>query len=425
VDDWKKVSTGIYYSVSRKCYKARLRYSGKDYEKEVGRLADAKQWRNELKSDLQMAPGGVSFHSRNGWTATYEVEDGVIASATVPHLKAATSWLLQTQQAVEAGTYVDEHLKHLTFSQLASEWSRNSVKAIDSTRLRYNVDLRNHILPAIGDVLVGHISKKVLQSWVTGMMEAGVSNSTIEKAFKLAKQILKYAVQEGTLKVNPAANVSIPQVIRKPQRAFTLEEITALLNELDNDAVPLKFLIATGMRPSEMSALYAKDVVLGETTIVTIERNFTVDLNYKKVLGPTKTKQNRTIPLPKAFVDEIAQLASQREPFEYLFKGERGLNALNMGWYAKARVRPALERAGIKNAHLYTARHTFTSIMITLGKQPVTVISKLLGHSNTQQTLKAYSHTFDEGQMQAIEVFNDILALGTGQERGRENDEAA
>jgi integrase len=54
----------------------------------------------------------------------------------------------------------------------------------------------------------------------------------------------------------------------------------------------------------------------------------------------------------------------------------------------------AANRAGLRGVTFHALRHTFASILIAQGHDPV-FVSRQLGHANAAITLKVYAHLFD------------------------------
>jgi integrase len=66
--------------------------------------------------------------------------------------------------------------------------------------------------------------------------------------------------------------------------------------------------------------------------------------------------------------------------------GHRNLTARGLEKAAKG--------AGLKGVTFHVLRHTFASILIARGHDPV-FVSRQLGHANAAITLKVYAHLFD------------------------------
>ena len=66
------------------------------------------------------------------------------------------------------------------------------------------------------------------------------------------------------------------------------------------------------------------------------------------------------------------------------------------------------KRYNLQGLHSHTFRHSYASIAIRNGIDPVTV-SKKLGHCNPSVTLNIYSHANEEAQREEAERMADIL----------------
>ena len=77
----------------------------------------------------------------------------------------------------------------------------------------------------------------------------------------------------------------------------------------------------------------------------------------------------------------------------------------NDNWYVFGDIDPLPEttlrdrktknafKAGVKDIRIHDFRHSCASLLINTG-QPVTTVSKYLGHASTKETLDTYAHMF-------------------------------
>lgn len=68
------------------------------------------------------------------------------------------------------------------------------------------------------------------------------------------------------------------------------------------------------------------------------------------------------------------------------------------------------EKLLLPEIHLHGLRHTFATLMISLGYDVVT-ISKMLGHAKVSITLDVYSHAFKENEVKASNDMYKLLAI--------------
>lgn len=79
---------------------------------------------------------------------------------------------------------------------------------------------------------------------------------------------------------------------------------------------------------------------------------------------------------------------------DFLFIGHCG-EALDYGYFRRAYFAPAVEKLGLGDATIHWLRHTCASMMIKIGA-PLTMISKILGHSSLKMTLDTYAHWYED-----------------------------
>jgi integrase len=72
------------------------------------------------------------------------------------------------------------------------------------------------------------------------------------------------------------------------------------------------------------------------------------------------------------------------------------------------RIREFMRKAGI-DASLHSLRHLHASLMLSK-HVPITVISKRLGHANSQITLDIYSHPMKNDEATAAELWDEATA---------------
>ena len=69
----------------------------------------------------------------------------------------------------------------------------------------------------------------------------------------------------------------------------------------------------------------------------------------------------------------------------------------------------AVAKSGQPRISLHGLRHTFATIALIEGRQPVSVVSQRLGHANTGITLDFYSHAMPRHDEEAAAAFADLV----------------
>lgn len=402
-------------------WKARVFYKNDNWQATFVNKEQARRWRRKLLSDLERCPQGISFQ-RGLWVAVVESDSSVIEKK-FPELDDAKIWLDKTQNSILAGTYVSEEVALLTFREFVSLWRETKVRAGDRTMMRYEVLLRNQILPYLGDKLVTRITQKEVQAWVAKLSKDAHGPASIAKAVALVKQILDKAFKEEIIARNPVSRVELPKVESSDKKALSVAEVEALARECGKYGTLVRFLAYLGPRIGEATALKVGDIdfVANE---VRISRAWTINKDYERVISTTKTNSTREIPLPDAFVEELKDFVDGREQEDWLFAGESKGFALNYDYFRKAVFSPAAKKLGLKNVTIHTLRHTFASLAIST-HSPITDVSNVLGHSSSQQTLDTYAHHYKRSVRKTMAAISTLITEETCKERAGEEESAA
>jgi integrase len=276
--------------------------------------------------------------------------------------------------------------------------------------MRYEVLLRNQVVPYIGGRRLASLEQKDIEAWVTKLIGEGHGAASIGKALALVTQILNYAVDLNMLTTrNPALKVKAPTLPNRRKKSLTPEQLVALAGACGTHSSLVMFLGLTGVRISEALILRVGDIET-ERGYVTIDKAWTFGEDYKAIEGTTKTNQVRRIPLPTTLLKIIEPLLEGKSKDSFLFQGGKG-EALNYGWFRKRYFMPAVHTLGLKGITIHSLRHTYASILIQ-NNAAVSNVSALLGHSSTQLTLKTYTHSHAEGMRQDIVRLDEIFSRG-------------
>lgn len=284
-----------------------------------------------------------------------------------------------------------------------AEWVKHYIDhltGIDSRTIAdYRGYLRNDIEPVLGATPLTELSRDDIALWVQGMEQGGSSGKTIaNKHSGLLSPALAAAVAAGHMPGNPAAGTRLPTSVRQEMVFLSHEQFNCLHTEVPEQWQPLaEFLVTSGARWSEVTALYPSDVDRKHHT-VRISRAWKRQ-PYR--IGTTKTfRSNRTINVPPGVLDKLDYT------HEYLFtnpgRGRRAVGGPVRAPNFRANVWwPAVARAKIDpGPRIHDLRHTCASWLIAAGT-PLPVIQAHLGHESIKTTVDMYGH-LDRRSFQAV-----------------------
>jgi integrase len=232
-----------------------------------------------------------------------------------------------------------------------------------------------------------------------------MSPKTISVILILLKQLFKWGAGRGKLlRVNPIAEVMVPEPPPTPQPCFTPDQVRMLLEKAKPHQKPIFATLAyLGLRIGELVALRWEDVLFdrGENGVVHICRGGSN--------GTTKGKRNRVIPIHpelKPILQSLPRIASTvftRPPSKR--SGKVGLPLHDR--HLLVCVKELCKECGFPNAEqykLHTFRHAFAS-MCARSQVSSKYALRWMGHQNSE-ILDMYTTIYDDVAATAISTIN-------------------
>lgn len=285
-----------------------------------------------------------------------------------------------------------------------------------STLKSYESHVNNHIVPAIGGILLRDLTTAKIKQFRNTLIQK-LSRPLAKAVLQSLKGILADAVEQELLDVNRAASVKVSISGRDRERVTipTQREMGALLakaRELATGSnqhlakawgryLPLIATAAfTGMRASELRGLPWTCVDLLGLVIRVQQR-----ADQWKTIGKPKSRAGtREIDIPKelGIILREWKMACPPSRQHLVFPNGKGnvesiQNIYTRCWY------PLQERAGITTPSgapkytMHSLRHFRASVLIAKGASAKEIMV-LMGHSSITMTFDRYGHLFPEGR---------------------------
>ena len=313
----------------------------------------------------------------------------------------------------------------ITVDEYLDRWleaaKRNRVK--ENTFESYERTLELYVRPYIGPRRLDQVTALEIQTLLTQLSDKGLSPRTARYAYGLLVDALGQAVKWGMLPRNVATNVEPPRQKRTEMQALNEDQVQAFLDGIQGakHEVLFRFLLYTGLRPSEAFGLKWSDVDLSRG-VIEVRRTLT-RTSDGWFLGDTKTKAaRRSIPITEWMIqlltehrrrqsEERMKIADVWQDHSFVFADEIG-GPLRRENVLNRHLRPALRKAGLPDTlRLYDLRHTCATLMLSQNLNPK-VAAERLGHSTVKITLDTYSHVTPTMQQEASEKLDAILGNG-------------
>ncbi|MBP0452069.1 site-specific integrase [Kitasatospora sp. RG8] len=350
-------------------------------------MANSKGNRRRFGSVRQLKSGRWQARYRDPLTGqirpaeeTYETKtDAEIALSVIEASIVTDEWSDPDAGKVVFGGFADRWLKERDLE--------------DTTRERYEGVLRLHIQPTFGARLVSDITPPRVRTWRTRLLEVGVGEPTVVKAYQLLRSIMTTAVDDGMVKRNPC-RIKGADTYDVPERpVLSVPEVYAVAAAIQPQWRALVLLTAfTTLRFGELAALRRRDVDLA-ARVLWVRRN-QAELNSGRLItkAPKSRAGFRPVAFPAMVVPELErhlELHAADGPDGGFFVGPRGgrLRRSNFrdDWTA------AKAKAGVSaDAHFHDLRHTGNTLASQNGASTRELMTRM-GHSTTRAAL-IYQH---------------------------------
>lgn len=284
-----------------------------------------------------------------------------------------------------------------------------------STVKHYKAQCKTHITPSLGAVRLSELTAPQIQAFYNKMQRDGLAPKSVRNIHGILTKCLSTAVRVGYLRVNPAASVTLPKVVRKEIHPLTDRQVQDFLKAADDDeyGILLKVILFTGLRESEAIGLTwdCIDFKMGTLKICKqLQKRPLKDGGF--TFTPLKNNKTRILK-PAPFVMKLLERRKCEQAEQRLMVGD-----LWEGWNSAEERKTALvftsvigknlhpqtvynhykklaTKIGIPESRVHDLRHTFAVLSLQNGDDVKTVQSNL-GHATAAFTLDVYGHVSEK-----------------------------
>jgi integrase len=284
-----------------------------------------------------------------------------------------------------------------------------------STQKSYLSALNQWILPHWGDCLLEELKPVPVEQWLRSLQLAPKSKVHIRSLLHLLYQCARRWELTDT---NPIELVRQSGRRRGIPRVLTAEQIRLLLEQLSQPYHTMVLIAAClGLRVSEIMGLQWGDFDW---------ENFSVMVRRSVVhgrVGDTKTEASfRPLPVDTrlmAPLQELRNRSSYTNQEDFVFANATGRPRWQESILHR-QLKPAAVRAGVGKIGWHTFRHTYSTMLRSVGTD-IKVQQELLRHSTIQSTMNVYTQAISAQKHAAnSKVVEMILSNSPGADRAAE-----
>ncbi|MFT4082845.1 MAG: site-specific integrase [Nocardioides sp.] len=286
---------------------------------------------------------------------------------------------------------------------------------------------------------ITQISSADLEAWLAGWDR---SVKTKEEYFGLVREVFAYAAKHQHVEVDPTAELTLnASRVRRAaagsptkMRVLTRGEMARAIDLAGTHGDLLAVEVATGLRFSEITALWAGDVDVAERTIrvtkawkrsgkhdhaggLEVSGRLARQIQAKHAMrghylfAPTNPSASRTVTVSPTVAEMLAKRVHGKADDPFVFTTRRGLpwHPDDFSNYVWTKLMTKLGTEGITRFLFDDLRHTHAAWLLASGVQ-LHDLQTRLGHESITTTIETYGHLLPAADSLISEIIETALA---------------
>ncbi len=272
-----------------------------------------------------------------------------------------------------------------TFKEYAEQWlERKKKKLALSTWRDYRSIMDLYAIPHFGKMPMSRIAVRDVEDFADNLGE--LSGKRKNNICVPVKCLFNEAKKRKDITENPFSEIEKFREEKVFTDPLSIQEMRLFLETVEPEYLAYFFTcFFTGMRPNEMLALKWVNVDLTHLKMISVKEG-----RVQGKEGPPKTDSSyRDIDILAPLLEVLRRHREISPPGAvHVFTGAKGapLDVNNLRkriWY------PTLDTCGLRRRTMYQTRHTFASLMLSAGEDPLWV-ARMLGHTSTEMLYRHY-----------------------------------
>lgn len=270
------------------------------------------------------------------------------------------------------------------YLQLEKNYSLHTVNAYGNDLIFFQEFLKSNF----DTEKLEEVNYSMIRSWIVSMVDAGVSNSSVNRKISSLKSFYKFLLKIKVIQSSPLLKHKSLKTPKKLQIPFSESELDMVLNNLKfpdgfdgiRDKLIIDLFYTTGIRRIELIGLKLQNVDLQNRTL--------------KVLG--KRNKERILPIVPVIAAQIEKYLAERVQLEaikdsdYFFLLLKGVKLNDSFVYRLINYYFSNVSEKVKKSP-HILRHTFATHLLNNGAD-LNSVKELLGHASLAST-QVYTHS--------------------------------
>ncbi|HEM4030649.1 TPA: site-specific integrase [Streptococcus suis] len=352
----------------------------------------------------------VSYRKRsNGWEyrISYKKPDGTYGTLPKGGFKTKADAVIAASQAqidLADNVIID---KNITLADYFESWATVHKKPhVDPVTYEKYEFTYKKILEYFPDVKMHKITSTSYQN-VLNLMSDRFVKDTIKRINSHIRAALKVAIYEGTLKKDFTTLAKVHSNVDSKDEADKFIELGEYLELIAYSRKNIKYqsyffiylVSKTGLRPAEAQGLTTDDML--DILELVVNKSYKISGKNKGWKGTKNKQSKRRVP----YDSDVWEAYQEYLKTGYIDNPEKRLFVRASDTAIKKIIR---KRVSNKLATPHSLRHTYVSYLKHKGIDILT-ISKLIGHKDVLETLRTYTHLFQDQREEDFEKVRQLF----------------
>lgn len=291
-----------------------------------------------------------------------------------------------------------------TFGIMMEEYLKSRTSANEETK-RSKYHLAKTYAAVFMDMPLNQIKPKVVLKWRNELAEKKLATRTKNNVISFVRSVsafgYKYYDTPDFAKIIEPFRATAAD--KKEMQTWTIEEFNLFASYIKNYTIRayFTFLFYTGCRRSEGKAVLKSDIKDGWVMI-----DKTIKHNKQGVRVPKTASSVRKIKLDKYTLEILKPLLAKDGPYLFGDFEPLGITTIQRA-FDKAIAAANADGHPLKKIRIHDLRHSHATILINNGVN-IVAVSKRLGHSDINMTLKVYTHLLEKNADELVDKLEEL-----------------
>ena len=304
-----------------------------------------------------------------------------------------------------------------TLVEWCNHWLQTRANNIkESTRFSYENVIKNHIKRVFKDMMLSEVTTEDVQLFINSLiigyqLPEPLKPKTIKNIHGVLHKALNVAVALNYITNNPAKEIVLPHIERKPPNPLTDSQLIKLLDRIKSHEKRDIYIfdLLTGLRESELIGLTVDCFNRDDRTLNVYRQLIYNKRKHQYEFTSLKNSKSRVLTLTQQAYDILSKYCPDDDTFysnDIIFKNRENEHFTAAALYNS--FKKVVKSIGLPKVTFHDLRHTHAVLSLKAGMD-IKTLQYNMGHYSAAFTLDVYGHCLNEMQIHGAHQLTDFM----------------